>query len=100
MSDGSGRPTVVTGVSGFIGANLAAALAERRARVIGIQGPSGIDWRTNSLPGVETGRFDLCGEAAGRPFLRDVKPVAIYNCAAYGAYSVQTDARRIFDVNV
>jgi dolichol-phosphate mannosyltransferase len=100
MSEGSARPTVVTGVSGFIGANLAAALAARGARVIGIQGPSGVDWRTSSLQGVELVRFNLCDEAAVRAFLRDVQPVAIYNCAAYGAYSVQTDARRIFDVNV
>src|SRR5262245_21375773 len=100
MSEGSGRPTVITGVSGFIGTNLAAALAERGARVIGIQGPSGIDWRTSSLHGVEMVRFDLCDEGAVRAFVRDAKPAAIYNGAAYGAYSVQTDARRIFEVNV
>ena len=100
MFEASGRPTVVTGVSGFVGTNLAAALALRGARVIGIEGPSGIDWRTRSLAGVETARFDLCDEAAVRDFLRDTKPIAIYNCAAYGAYSVQTDARRIFEVNV
>jgi nucleoside-diphosphate-sugar epimerase len=100
MFEGSGRPTVVTGVSGFIGTNLAAALAGRGARVIGIEGPSGIDWRTRALENVETARFDLCDEAAVRAFLKDAKPVAIYNCAAYGAYSVQTNARRIFDVNL
>jgi dolichol-phosphate mannosyltransferase len=90
----------VTGVSGFVGTNLAAALARRGARVIGIQGPSAAHWRTSSLEGVESVRVDLRDEAAVRAFLRDVKPVAIYNCAAYGAYAVQTDARRIFDVNV
>ena len=100
MSDASGRPTVVTGFSGFVGTNLAAALAERGARVIGIQGPTGIDWRTSALDGVEAVRFDLCDEAAVRAFLRDVKPVAIYNCAAYGAYAVQTDPGRIYDVNM
>jgi dolichol-phosphate mannosyltransferase len=100
MSDDGGRPTVVTGYSGFVGANLAAGLAARGARVIGIQSPSGIDWRTRALEGVEDVRFDLCDEAVVRAFLRDVRPVAIYNCAAYGAYSVQTDARRIYDVNL
>jgi len=102
MSDARDRPTVVTGYSGFVGANLAAGLAARGARVIGIQSPSGIDWRTRGMEsaGVEAVRFDLTDEPAVRAFLRDAKPVAIYNCAAYGAYSVQTDARRIFDVNV
>jgi dolichol-phosphate mannosyltransferase len=100
MVEPRGRPTVVTGYSGFVGANLAAGLAARGARVIGVQSPSGIDWRTEGLEGVEAVRFDLCDEGAVRAFLRDVQPVAIYNCAAYGAYSVQTDARRIYDVNV
>jgi len=100
MSEARGRPTVVTGYSGFVGANLAASLAARGARVIGIQSPSGIDWRTQGIGGVENVRFDLTDEGAVRAFVKDAQPVAIYNCAAYGAYSVQTDARRIFDVNV
>lgn len=100
MVEGRDRPTVVTGYSGFVGANLAAQLAARGARVIGILSPSGIDWRTRAIEGVEAVTMDLTEESAVRAFLHDVKPVAIYNCAAYGAYSVQTDARRIFDVNV
>jgi dolichol-phosphate mannosyltransferase len=100
MADSASRPTIVTGYSGFVGANLAASLAARGARVIGVQSPAGIDWRTRAIPGVESVRFDLCDEAAVRAFVREVQPVAIYNCAAYGAYSVQTDARRIFEVNV
>src|SRR5665811_1574439 len=100
MSKAPGRPILVTGYSGFVGANLAAALTKRGERVIGIQGPTGIDWRTSALEGVETVRLDLCDEAGVRAFLRDARPAAIYNCAAYGAYAVQTDARRIYDVNL
>src|SRR5690349_15602490 len=100
MAEAPGRPTVVTGYSGFVGANLAAGLAARGTRVIGVQSPSGIDWRTKGVDGVEAVRFDLCDEAAVRAFLRDAQPAAIFNCAAYGAYSVQTDAQRIFDVNL
>jgi dolichol-phosphate mannosyltransferase len=99
-SGATSRPIVVTGCSGFIGANLAAGLKARGARVIGIESPSGVDWRTRSLPGLEVVRLDLREEADVRAFIRDARPVAIFNCAAYGAYSVQTDARRIFDVNV
>lgn len=100
MSEGRDRPTVVTGYSGFVGANLAAGLAARGARVIGILSPSGIDWRTRAMKGVEAVTIDLTNEGVVRSFLKDVQPVAIYNCAAYGAYSVQTDAQRIFDVNI
>jgi dolichol-phosphate mannosyltransferase len=52
------------------------------------------------LPGVERQRLDVCNEADIRAFVRDVQPSAIYNCAAYGAYSVQADPRRIYEVNV
>jgi len=93
-------PVVVTGCSGFIGANLAAGLRARGARVVGVESPSGIDWRTRSLPGLEVVRLDLTREADVRAFVRDLRPTAIFNCAAYGAYSVQTDARRIYDVNL
>ncbi len=100
MSEPQSRPTVVTGCSGFVGANLAAGLLSRETRVIGIESPSGIDWRTRSLAGLEVVQLDLCREDEVRAFVRDAQPAAIFNCAAYGAYSVQTDARRIFDVNL
>jgi polyisoprenyl-phosphate glycosyltransferase len=94
------RPVVITGCSGFVGANLAIAVTARGGRVIGVESPSGIDWRTRGMPGVEVERLDLCREADVRAFIERVQPLAIYNCAAYGAYSVQADARRIFDVNL
>jgi len=91
---------LVTGCSGFVGANLMAALARRGVRVIGLDSLSGIDWRTRSLSGIERVPLDLSLEADVRAFVKDVQPLAIFNCAAYGAYSVQADARRIYDVNV
>ncbi|HET6281915.1 MAG TPA: NAD-dependent epimerase/dehydratase family protein [Polyangia bacterium] len=100
MSEAQSRPTVITGCSGFVGANLAAGLLTRGARVIGVEGPSGVDWRTRSIPGLEVIKLDLCGEDDVRAFVRDVQPAAIFNCAAYGAYSIQNEARRIYDVNV
>ncbi len=94
------RPVVITGCSGFVGANLAIAVAARGGRVIGVESPSGIDWRTRSMPGVEVERLDLCKRADVHAFVEQVQPLAIYNCAAYGAYSVQADPQRIFDVNL
>ena len=79
---------------------MANAVAARGARVIGVESPSGIDWRSRGLPGVEVERLDLCQAADVRAFIERVQPLAIYNCAAYGAYSVQADPLRIFDVNL
>ena len=49
---------------------------------------------------MEVVRLDLCQKAEVRAFIERVQPLAIYNCAAYGAYSVQADPQRIFDVNL
>jgi len=94
------RPVVITGCFGFVGANLAIAVAARGGRVIGVESPSGIDWRLRSMQGVEVERLDLCRKADVLAFIERVQPLAIYNCAAYGAYSVQADPQRIFDVNL
>jgi polyisoprenyl-phosphate glycosyltransferase len=100
MSAPQTRPVVVTGCSGFVGANLVQGIVARGGRVVGVESPSGIDWRTRSLPGAEVVRLDLCREADVQAFVREVQPLAIYNCAAYGAYSIQADPRRIYDVNI
>lgn len=76
------------------------AVAARGGRVIGIESPSGIDWRTRAMQGIEVERLDLRIKADVLAFVERVQPLAIYNCAAYGAYSVQADPQRIFDVNL
>src|SRR6478735_36775 len=92
------RPVVVTGCSGFVGSNLAIALCARGVRVIGVESPWGPEWRTRDVPGLEIVRLDLCREADVRAFVEEAQPLCIFNCAAYGAYSVQADVQRIFDV--
>jgi dolichol-phosphate mannosyltransferase len=98
MPEGS-RPIVVTGSSGFVGANLLRHFAALGARVIGVEGPSGIDWRTRGIANVEFAKVDLCNEAEVKSFLREANPQAVLNCAAYGAYSSQRDSNRIYRVN-
>ncbi|HVZ33024.1 MAG TPA: NAD-dependent epimerase/dehydratase family protein [Polyangiaceae bacterium] len=98
MAEQIQRPIVVTGASGFVGANLLRRCAARGQAVIGIEGPTGSDWRTRGL-NVEIVRLDLCNEADVKAFIRQVQPRAVLNCAAYGAYPSQTDASRIYRVN-
>ncbi|HEX4447773.1 MAG TPA: NAD-dependent epimerase/dehydratase family protein [Polyangiaceae bacterium] len=93
------RPIVVTGSSGFVGANLLRHFAAKGARVIGVEGPTGLDWRTRGVPGVELVKLDLCNEGDVKAFIRETDPVAVLNCAAYGAYPSQTEANRIYRVN-
>jgi nucleoside-diphosphate-sugar epimerase len=100
MSKSPEGPTLVTGAGGFVGANLLERLAARGARVFGVESPSGIDWRTRGMKGVEIVRLDLTREDDVRALVRELRPSAVFNCAAYGAYSVQIDARRIYEVNM
>jgi dolichol-phosphate mannosyltransferase len=98
MADGR-HPIVVTGSSGFVGANLLRYFASKGARVIGVEGPSGSDWRIRGVPGVELVKVDLCNEVDVKAFIRETQPAAILNCAAYGAYPSQTESNRIYRVN-
>ena len=100
MSGSPIRPVLITGCSGFIGANLAAAVTARGGRVIGVEMPGRSSFRTRELNAVELVHLDLRQQSEVHGFIQRVQPLAIFNCAAYGAYSVQDDPQRIFDVNV
>jgi len=93
------RPVLVTGCSGFVGANLTAHFIGRGYKVVGVEGPSETTWRTRSIDGLEMIRVDLQRQADVKALVDSVNPVAILNCAAYGAYSSQTDIGRIYEVN-
>jgi polyisoprenyl-phosphate glycosyltransferase len=93
------RPILVTGCSGFVGANLAAYFLDQGRRVVGIEGPSLNEWRTRSIQGLELIRVDLRRETDVRRLVETVDPIAILNCAAYGAYPSQTDVARMYEVN-
>jgi len=96
---GEQQPILVTGCSGFVGVNLAAHFLKRSYRVVGVEGPSLTEWRTRSVEGLELVRIDLRREADVKSLIDTINPLAILNCAAYGAYSSQTDVKRIYDVN-
>jgi nucleoside-diphosphate-sugar epimerase len=98
LANDTERPIVITGASGFVGANLLRHFAAKGRAVIGVEGPAGADWRTRGL-NVEVVRLDLTQQADVQHFIRETQPLAILNCAAYGAYPSQTDSGRIYRVN-
>jgi nucleoside-diphosphate-sugar epimerase len=98
------NPVLVTGASGFVGANLCLSLLERGASVIGVGGVSGRDWRLESIESLKNPSFrrvsvDLRSKEQTLQLLRETSPSVIINCAAYGAYSNQTEKDRIYSVN-
>lgn len=93
------RPIVITGASGFVGANLCRYFASQGVDLIAVEGPSQTAWRLDDLHPSKKVSLDLAIEEDVRRFVRETQPLAIFNLAAYGAYSNQTEARRIYRVN-
>ena len=89
-------PIVVTGVGGFVGAQLASFLRARREDVFGTVRTQG-DWRLEV--------FDLKKSFATPDIstilkvFDSVHPRTIFNLAAHGAYSFQTSSQQIVQTN-
>lgn len=90
---------IVTGASGFIGANLCLFLAERGRQVLAVDGPASNNWRLRAHPLIERTSLDLTIEKDVRAYLLKHRPSAVLNCAAYGAYPSQNQVDRIYAVN-
>src|SRR6185437_678095 len=70
-------------------------------RVVAVHRPARSRWRleTDAARTIESVDIDLTSPSAVRAALGELRPFAILNCAAYGAYSQQTDPARIYQVN-
>lgn len=102
-SPAAGAPSgtiLVAGACGFIGAYLCRYWASRGASVLAVDGPSGNDWRIRDVPGIRRVKLDLTSWPDVKSVLAREQPSVIVNCAAYGAYSSQTDTERIYRVNL
>jgi dolichol-phosphate mannosyltransferase len=91
-------PILVTGASGFVGANLFKTIAAARSDVYAVE-KSGKSWRLADVKDDYVFAVDLTDRAAVTNLLINVTPQTVFDCVAYGAYSFERDAQRIYETN-
>lgn len=95
-------PIVIFGASGFVGANLLSHIIANRDDVYGVTHNSRYAWRLKLLQIPEENIIycDIAYRNSVKDLFEKVKPKTIFNLAAYGAYSKQSNSTLIYETNV
>src|SRR5687768_9235867 len=92
---------VVTGASGFVGANLARRLIRDGHDVHLLLRPEHRPWRIASIRHeVTVHELQLDDAETAHRILGSIRPRWVFHLAVYGAYSWQTEWRRMVQTNV
>ena len=91
---------LVTGAGGFVGANLVRRLLSENHEVHATRRPRGDRTRLTGLPDLIVHEVELGLPGVADLLVREVSPEWIFHLAAHGAYSWQTDSRRICQANL
>jgi nucleoside-diphosphate-sugar epimerase/glycosyltransferase involved in cell wall biosynthesis len=91
-------PILVTGASGFIGANLYKEIAAVRRDVFAVVRQDK-GWRLVDVHDDKVIAVDLNDANATKNLVDSVQPRTVFNCVAYGAYSFEEDADLIYRTN-
>ena len=91
-------PILVTGASGFVGANLFKMLAAVRSDVFAVVLREK-NWRLLDVKDESVIAVDFNDHAAVKNMVTKVKPQTVFDCVAYGAYSFEKDDRLIYQTN-
>jgi dolichol-phosphate mannosyltransferase len=91
-------PILVTGASGFIGANLFRAVLAVRSDVYAAV-RRGKNWRLQDISVDRLVAVDLNDFASTKNMVNGLQPQTIFDCAAYGAYSFEEDGGLIYQTN-
>lgn len=91
-------PILVTGASGFVGANLFKMLAAVRPDVYAcVRQEKG--WRLADVGDESIAAVDFNDSAATKNLVDTINPQTVFDCIAYGGYSFEQDPTRIYQTN-
>src|SRR5688572_7858646 len=91
-------PILVTGASGFVGANLCKTISAVRHDVFAVV-RSEKNWRLVDVDDEKIIAADLTDYAAAKNIVNSIGPKTVFDCVAYGAYSFEQDASLIYQTN-
>lgn len=91
-------PILVTGASGFVGANLFRMIARQRSDVFAVVKREK-NWRLQDVRDHQVLAADLNDENAVKNLVDGVQPQTVFDCVAYGAYSFEKNASLIYETN-
>lgn len=92
-------PILVTGGSGFIGANLFSQILAIRSDVFAVERIRK-GWRLADVADQHVITADLNDSAALKNLIDEVKPQTVFDCTAFGAYSFEVEQDLIFKTNL
>ncbi|NTW32462.1 MAG: NAD-dependent epimerase/dehydratase family protein [Bacteroidetes bacterium] len=94
-------PIFVFGASGFIGANFIENIAKNRKDYYAITHDSNIAWRLRllNIPFENIIHCDITSKHSVDSAFKKYNPKSVFNFAAHGAYSKQTDTNLIHETN-
>ena len=92
---------LITGVSGFIGSNVAHHLVNENHEVFGLSRNSKLSWRLDDIKEKVTFvSADITSYEHLKNSIRTIKPDGIIHCAQYGAYPDESKTSEIYNVNL
>ena len=92
---------LITGASGFVGANLARRLPRDGHETHVLLRPQHQAWRVEEIvTDLQAHTVDVTDREQVRHAVRLIRPEWVFHLAAHGAYSVQTGFARMVDVNL
>jgi len=94
------KKVLITGATGFIGANLVRRLLKEGFEVHISTRKTSDKWRIDDvLSDVVDHELDLSDAEAVKSLISRIKPDIIFNLAIYGGYPTQSDTQKIIDTN-